>query len=101
MAEPSRAPGSVLAFRNLILQSRDDARQLWVAAAPDTASLSLVAPPPSAGPGTGGAAWAAGRGRERERDPLLAWARGPAGEEQLRLYGHKIDWLLSPAEARE
>ncbi|EFJ51213.1 BRCA2-like protein [Volvox carteri f. nagariensis] len=91
LQDPARQPGAVLSFRHLMLQDRDAANQLWVAAAPDTASVVRVAPPPSGGPG-GGAATAPPA--PRGGDPVLAWVRGVAGREQLVLYGAKIDRLL-------
>ncbi len=97
----------MLHFRHLLLQNRDEANQLWVAVAADTASLARVAGPPPAGGGggggssigTGAGAYGGGvgggvggaRGAGAE---VVEWARGQAGREQLQMYGRKIDWLL-------
>ncbi|GIL58586.1 hypothetical protein Vafri_13523 [Volvox africanus] len=90
LLDPARQSGAVLSFRHLILQDRDVANQLWVAVAPDTASVIRVAPPLP--PGTTGSTTAAPA--PRGGDPVLGWARGVSGREQLALYGAKVDRLL-------
>lgn len=94
----------MLHFRHLLLQNRDEANQLWVAVAADTASLARVAGPPPAGGGGGGASMGTGAGgaygggvgggSRGAGAEVVEWARGPAGREQLQMYGRKIDWLL-------
>ena len=96
--------GAIYSFKHLQLITRDNANQLWVAAAPDVCSLSRVAPPPphSAGGGGGGGGQQPGRRSSLgggmasgpgSGDPVVGWARGPAGQQQLELYGRKIDRL--------
>jgi hypothetical protein len=65
--EPSRALGSVLSLRNLVLENRDEPNRLWAAVAGDTAAVATVAAP-------GGGA---GR-RQAPQEGLLGWARANA-----------------------
>lgn len=89
LSQPIRQTGAVISFRHLLLQERDMANQLWVGVATDTTSVFCLAPPPDAS--GGGSVWGS---NIRGGDPVLGWARGAWGREQLALYGKKIDRLL-------
>eukprot|EP00198_Chlamydomonas_reinhardtii_P004103 XP_001693439.1 predicted protein [Chlamydomonas reinhardtii] len=91
--DPQNQSGAIYSFKHLQLITRDNANQLWVAAAPDVCSLSRVAPPPPHSAGGGGGGGGQQPGRRSSLGGGMASGPGSGDPVQLELYGRKIDRL--------